>query len=258
MNPKGTLYFSNRMSLLRHIVRRQARHFTALAVTQVKSPQQYVQEKQAEEAAHHNFTSGLLDQPHVYDPKMLSDEALNDATKRPVPLNVELLKYKPLQVPKTHNHLVSVLTFKGYNKDTLARAAEFAARAAFYLGIPAGGIQPLKTQKRLYTVIKSPFAQAKLKQNFHRTTFAFQLKAYDALPEIVDLWLAYINKHKLQDVDYSAELIAREPVNMIEQWDKTNQYEMPQGMQNAQDPIAQKVDELLKSDTFKEFMKEEK
>lgn len=230
--------------------------FSTTRILAFKTPLQFMHEKQEADMTHLQFEQDLLSQPFAYNPKVLSTELLDPVTNRPIPINVEMLKYQPLRLPKTHGHLVATLNFRSFHKLNIARAAEFAARAAYYLGIPADGVRIMKTEKRLYTVIKSPFAQAKTKQNFHRVTYALQLRGYDANPEIVDLWLAYINKHKFEDVEYKAELTTRESLDMLQTLDSTTDFSMPEGMRAKNDPIAAKVDELLKSDAFKQFLKE--
>lgn len=231
-------------------------HILALRRFAFKSPLEYLESNVQAKAAHEQFEESILAQPFDHKPQMLTSHDLDPVTKRPIPVNVEVLKYQPLRHPRTHGHLVSILTFKSYHNENIARAAEFAARAAYYLGIPATGVHALKTEKRLYTVIKSPFAQAKTKQNFHRVTYGLQLKAFDACSETVDLWLAYINKYKLVDVEYSAQLYTREPLDFIDVIDSIQEFSMPLGMSNVNNPIVRKVEELIKSDAFKELLKE--
>ncbi|KSA00843.1 37S ribosomal protein S10, mitochondrial [Debaryomyces fabryi] len=219
------------------------------------SPNEFASQKQIDEIEEQAYKQNLLNEEYKYDPKYLSENELNPITKRPIPLNVELLKYKPVQLPPTHGHEVAKLEFKGYDKDSIIRSSEFAARAAFYLGIPCSKIHSLKTEKRLYTVIKSPFAQAKSKENFKRTTYGRKLYAYDATPEVVDLWLSFINKHAIEGVKYNALIHTRESLDFCEKLDalSAEDLHMPDAYKGSDDPIAKKVEELLKSDTFKKY-----
>lgn len=175
-------------------------------------------------------------------------------TESSTPLNVELLQYKPLRLPQTHGHQVAKLKFRGYTEPHLTRVSEFAARAAFYLGIPCDRPKKLKTERRLYTVIKSPFAQSKSKENFLRITYNQELVAYDANPEVVDLWLSYINKYALEDVKMLAEITAREPLDFSEKLESltASDVKLPEAYKNTTDPVAAKVKELLESKHFKQ------
>lgn len=249
---------------LRAVLRLQTRALSASAARCTEAvpkkfllPEELTQQTRnqaAENAAIHN---SLLAKEFDYKPKYVSNDA-SPVTKRPVPINVELLQYKPIRLPKTHGHEVAHLKFRGYVADDLTRAAEFAARAAYYLGIPVSAVKTEKTEKRLYTVIRSPFAQAKSKENFHRVTYNQTLTAFDATPEVVDLWLSFVNKHAVDGVNYKAALHTRESLDFAEKLDaiQAADLELPSVLKDAEDPIASKVDELLKSDTFKKFFDE--
>lgn len=210
------------------------------------SPTELLKKKSAEAVEQEEFKKTLLEGKFKYKPKTLSKIEGN----KPVPINVELLQYKPIRLPKTHGHEVVDLRFRGYVEDDLNLAAEFASRAAYYLGIPVSVVTKLKTEKRLYTVIKSPFAQAKSKENFWRVTYNFQLKAFDANPEVIDLWLSYINKYALEGVNYNAKVHIREAINGFKKLDK-QPLVVPEGFKDSDDPFMAKVEELLASDAFK-------
>ncbi|KAL6453087.1 RSM10 37S ribosomal protein S10 [Candida maltosa Xu316] len=220
------------------------------------SPTEYVNKVQQEKIEQENFKQALLEkEPTTSDlgRKVLSSHKLS-SSKRPIPINVELLNYKPLRLPKTHGDKVATLTLRGYDEDDLIRVGEFALRTAYYLGIPMSPLKALKTEKRLYTVIKSPFAQAKTKQNFHRTTFNKELIAYDANPEIIDLWLSYVNKYKFSNVDYKATVVSYESLNYVNELKELNEFKLPDAYDGIQDPVAKKVQELLASDEFKRHL----
>lgn len=219
------------------------------------TPNEVVSKAKQEQLENQQFQSQLRQDQLPYIPRTFSSHTtFQENNKRPIPLNVELLQYKPLRLSQTHGDEVATLTLRGYNDDDLIRMGEFALRAAYYLGIPMSKLASLKTEKRLYTVIKSPFAQAKTKQNFHRTTYNKQLIAYDANPEVVDLWLSYVNKYKLQTVDMKATVVAREGLNYNEEVANLDDFEFPQAYEGLEDPVAQKVKELLQSDEFKKTL----
>ncbi|EGV60846.1 mitochondrial 37S ribosomal protein rsm10 [Yamadazyma tenuis] len=227
-----------------------------LFAAQKLTPAELLQQKTQEKLQQQEFEKSLLQGELEYKPKYLSENAVKGSGTKPIPINVELLKYKPIRLPKTHGHKVVSMKFRGYDETDINIAIEFASRAAFYLGIPVSGIMKQKTEKRLYTVIKSPFAQAKSKENFYRTTFNYKLDAFDANPEVVDLWLSYVNKHALETVHYTAKIITRESANFVEQLDSVSveDVKIPEGFKDSNDPIMSKVDELLKSDAFKKHM----
>lgn len=238
----------------------QRRSFRALATAAralkevKKTPEQFLAAQSAKVAENSEFRLALAATPFEYKPLYVSENTVDATTKRPVPLNVELLQYEPLQVPRTHGHKVAEVHLRGYNTDSIDMAGEFLARAGFYLGIPCSKVQFLKTEKRLYTVIKSPFAQAKSKENFKRTTYNRKIVAYDANPEVVDLWLSFVNKHALADVNYTVQMYTRESLEFSKELDAITlgDLKLPEAYEGTTDPIGRRVAELLQSETFKE------
>lgn len=225
------------------------------------TPTELVEKKRADEAEQKQFVSTMLKEQFEYAPKLIKEDVVDNVSKRPVPLNVELLQYKPLRLPKTHGHKVAELKFRSYEEEDIIRASEFAARAAYFLGIPCDKVKTLKTEKRLYTVIRSPFAQAKSKENFHRITYNRGLTAYDASPEVLDLWLSYINKHAFDKVKYTAQIHTRESLDFADTLAKLapEEIKLPDAYAtDSSDPVAAKVQELLNSDTFKSYLEETK
>ena len=222
------------------------------------SPDQLLAQKKVQQAAENEYKNELLAAEFQYAPQVLLKEALNDTTGRPVPLNVELLQYRPIRLPKTHGHEVALITLTGYDRKTLDSAAEFAARAAFYLGIPCGGITNLRVKEQLYTVIRSPFAQAKLKENFKRFTYGRKMVAFDADPEVVDVWLTFLNKHKHEGVAYKANVFVREGLDFASELEKISgeDLELSAAYGEVDDPVSLKVKELLQSKEFKKYFDE--
>lgn len=239
-----------------HLWSRSLTHSSTLLNEKFLSPDEYINKKHTEDVKEEIYRDNLLGEEFKYDPKFISENKADPSLKRPIPINVELLKYKPLKLAKTHGHEAARVNFRGYDVEDVTRAAEFACRAAFYIGIPTSLVIPKKTEKRLYTVIKSPFAQAKSKENFMRTTFHKQLNAYDATPEVVDLWLSFVNKHAIEGVQYLATITTRESLDFSRQLDdmSSNEIKLSESYQGTDDPITAKVEELLKSDTFKKYL----
>ncbi|RKP29130.1 ribosomal protein S10 [Metschnikowia bicuspidata] len=223
------------------------------------TPNQLVAKKAEEKARNEQFHESLLAEKFEYEPKILIKNPPFTNDRKPIPLNVELLQYKPLRLPQTHGHKVAELSFKGYDNDDLLRASEFAARAAFYLGIPVSKIEMKKTKKRLYTIIRSPFAQAKSKENWWRVTYHQGLTAFDANPEVIDLWISYINKNAIDGVKYEAQIPTKEALNFAEQLKNLEAKDIQMlaaYTEGSEDPVSKKVQELLGSEEFKKALEE--
>ncbi|KAH6913227.1 ribosomal protein S10 domain-containing protein [Coprinopsis sp. MPI-PUGE-AT-0042] len=107
----------------------------------------------------------------------------------------EPVYHKPLyQIPVASLHL------RSYNPAALDFFAHFASHAAASLGIPISKPVHLPTQRSMWTVPRSPFAHKKSQENFERKTYKRAIKAWDASPEVVDLWCQYMSRHSLHGV----------------------------------------------------------
>ena len=139
------------------------------------------------------------------------------ATGRPVPINVLLNSYAPLRHPTAEGEreLVCELQVRAFEHEDLDFFVDFAQRAAFYLKMPVSGSIPLRTRRERWTVIRSPFVQAKSKENFERRTHKRLLKVYDANPEVVEVWLATLRKHAMPGVGMKAHLYTFEEVKDV-------------------------------------------
>lgn len=211
-----------------------------------QSPLEFTLKQAAKVAEDAAFKLAMLGHLFEYKPQYIGKDEVNPVLQRPVPINVELLQYKPLRHKPVHGHKCATIALRGYTEDDLIRAGEFILRAAYYLGVPCLKLKTEKTEKRLYTVIRSPFAQAKLKENFHRVTYKREIVAYDANPEVIDLWLSYINKYALDTVEYLAAITVRQGLEWVADG------ELPEAYNDVDNPVAQKVKELLASAEFSE------
>ncbi|CAI5758313.1 unnamed protein product [Candida verbasci] len=217
-------------------------------VCKFQTPKEYIKQQNIQAKEDLQLKQDLLNTNFKYDPKILSSNLPNKQ-----PINLELLNYKPLRLPKTHGDIVADLELKSYDELDLKRIGDFALRVGYYLGIPLSPLTKLKTEKRLYTVIKSPFAQAKSKQNFHRITFNYKIIAYDSNPDIIDLWLSFINKYNFNNVKLQTKIASYESLDYLKEIQQSNP-EYPQAYQGLEDPVALKVKELLNSEEFKKHM----
>ncbi|SJX65945.1 related to RSM10-mitochondrial ribosomal protein, small subunit [Sporisorium reilianum f. sp. reilianum] len=111
-------------------------------------------------------------------------------------------------LPQTHGVHVATLHLRSYTDGlpNLDLFADFARRAAFAIGIPAGGVAHLPTRTSLWTVPRSPFVHKKSQENFWRKTHSRAIKLYDANDQVVDRWLHFLRIHALPGVGQKAEL----------------------------------------------------
>lgn len=111
---------------------------------------------------------------------------------------------RPHQLPKTHGIPVATLHFRSYQVRQLDFFTHFAGHAAAALGIPLSRPVHLPTQRRLWTVIRGPFAHKKSQENFQRLTHKRLVKAWDADPAVVDMFVQYLEKHLIPGIGMRA------------------------------------------------------
>lgn len=141
----------------------------------------------------------------------LSSLEIDEYTHRPTPVNVELLHMDPIKLKPENGDRVGTLVVSSFiSLRDVQFVSNFLLRAAFYLGIPAKGPTPLKRKYDRWTVIKSPFAQAKSKQNFERLTHSREIKLFDANPGVLQVLFAIASKHTMAGVAVHAEMYSQE------------------------------------------------
>lgn len=72
----------------------------------------------------------------------------------------------------------------------------------------------LPTQRRLWTVLRGPFAHKKSQENFERKTHKRVMKAWDADPEVVDMLVQYLEQHIAPGVGLRTVKWRRAPVGV--------------------------------------------
>jgi small subunit ribosomal protein S10 len=179
---------------------------------------------------------------------------------RPIPLNVELTHYSPIKHAKTHGHKVADIQLRSYTKQNLDFYSDFLLRVAFYLKIPAVGPTPLPNKTEKWTVIKSPFAMAKTKENFQRITHGRIIKLYDANADVVQMLLAAAHKYSIAGVGIRAHIYNKESLSLIENMDTPPVKIAQEGafslaMNPSRADVAKAVMEILEDPTFKNLMK---
>lgn len=178
---------------------------------------------------------------------------------RPVPLNVEMTHYAPIKHPKTHGHKVAEVQLRSYTTQNLDFYSDFLLRVAFYLRIPAVGPTPLANKTEKWTVIKSPFAMAKAKENFQRITHRRVIKLYDANPDVVQVFLAAAHKYSIGGVGIRAHVFSKESLSLIENMDTPPLKLAQEGafslaMNPSRADVAKAVMEILEDPKFKNLM----
>ncbi|KAJ6264802.1 lysophospholipid acyltransferase [Drechslerella dactyloides] len=135
--------------------------------------------------------------------KGFDESKLEDA---PVPLAVKAIYHAPLRVPATYNVPVCDLQIRSYSIKNVEFFADFALRAAYYLKIPAAGPIPLPRRTERWTVPKSNFVHKKSQQNFERVTYKRMIQLKDTHPDVVQVWLAFLQKHEYYGIGMKANV----------------------------------------------------
>lgn len=180
------------------------------------------------------------------------------ADERPLPVNVEAVYHAPLKLPVEHGDLVADLQLRSYDNENLDFYSDFILRVGYYLGMPLTGPKPLPTRRERWTVIRSPFAHAKSKENFERHTHKRLIRVWDTNPEIVQIWLSYISKHAITGVGMKCNVYQRSGLSL--EMDKFSDASLPQTASDADkghtidEAVGQKVLELLNSPEFKRHL----
>ncbi|KAF8808950.1 ribosomal protein S10 [Phlegmacium glaucopus] len=122
--------------------------------------------------------------------------------------------FPPHLHPRTHGIPVANVHFRSHHIPLLKLFTHFALHAASSLGIPASNVIFLPTQRSLWTVIRSPFAHKKSQENFERRVHKRAIKAWDADPEVVQRWIAYLRKNAMPGVGMKITIWDRVPLGM--------------------------------------------
>jgi len=107
---------------------------------------------------------------------------------------------QPQRHPKTHGIPVAMIHFRSYHLSLIDFFTHFVLHSAYSIGIPCSGVAHLPTKRSLYTVLRSPFAHKKSQENFVRITHKRAVKLWDANPEVVDRFVAYLRENTLGGV----------------------------------------------------------
>lgn len=128
-----------------------------------------------------------------------------DATDN-LPRSLQALRLKPLKREAEYGIPSCDLQLRSYSLQPLEFFADFALRAAYYLGLPAYGPVPLPRITERWTVPKSHFIFKKAQENFERRTLRRLIQIKDGHPETVQIWLAYLRKHQYYGIGMKANM----------------------------------------------------
>ena len=132
-----------------------------------------------------------------------------------LPRSVQALYLRPLRRKAEHGLPVCDLQLRSYSVQNLEFFADFAIRAAYYLGLPVSGPVPLPRITERWTVTRSNFVHKKSKENFERITLRRLIQIKDGNPQAVQAWLAFLRKHAFYGVGMKANVWENESLGMI-------------------------------------------
>jgi ribosomal protein S10 len=122
------------------------------------------------------------------------------------PRNVQALYLKPLRREAKYGIPSCDLQLRSYSVPNLEFFADFALRAAYYLGLPAFGPVPLPRITERWTVTRSTFIFKKAQENFERITMRRLIQIRDGNPDTVQIWLAFLQKHAYYGIGMKANV----------------------------------------------------
>lgn len=123
-----------------------------------------------------------------------------------LPRSVQAVYLKPLKREAQYGIPSCDLQLRSFSVRNVEFFADFAMRAAYYLGLPAKGPIPLPKITERWTTIRGHFVHAKQKENFERITLRRLIQIQDGHPEVVQTWLAFLQKHAYHGVGMKANV----------------------------------------------------
>lgn len=185
-------------------------------------------------------------------------EPLDEKTQKALdelrqPLNVRAVNMRPLRREPQYGVPVCDLQLRTYSVQNMQLFADFAVRAAYYMGLCARGPIPLPRITERWTVPRSHFIFKKSQENFERITMRRLIQIQDGHPDVVKAWLAFISEHQMHGVGMKANIWEYEDLATATRAGEAIQ---PDDVKRRREgPMMAKVDEILNSKGFKEAMK---
>ncbi|PHH67974.1 hypothetical protein CDD83_6324 [Cordyceps sp. RAO-2017] len=112
------------------------------------------------------------------------------------PRSLQALYLKPLKHEADYGLPTCDLQLRSFSLQPLDFFADFALRAAYYIGLSAYGPIPLPRLTERWTVPRSHFIFKKAQENFERVTLRRMIQIKDGDAENVRLWLAYLQRYQ--------------------------------------------------------------
>jgi len=123
-----------------------------------------------------------------------------------LPRAVQAVYLRPLRRQAEYGVPSCDLQMRSYSVRNLEFFADFALRAAYYLGLPANGPVPLPRILERWTVPRGSFIHKKSQENFERKTLRRLIQIKDGHPETVQIWLAFLEKHAYYGIGMKANV----------------------------------------------------
>lgn len=170
------------------------------------------------------------------------------------PINVQAIHLRPLRRAPIHGIPTADLQLRSYSIRNLQFFADFAMRAAYYLGLPARGPVPLPRITERWTVPRSNFIFKKSQENFERITMRRLIQIQDGHPDVVKIWLAFCQKHAYHGIGMKANIWEYESLeDALSVGRPVEKYEG-----RREEPMFRKIEEILGSAGYKEAMRDYK
>ena len=122
------------------------------------------------------------------------------------PRALQAIYLRPLRRRAEYGVPACDLQLRSYHVRNVEFFADFALRAAYYLGLPASGPVPLPRLTERWTVPRSSFIYKKSQENFERLTFRRLIQIQDAHTDVVERWLAFLRQHAYHGVGMKANV----------------------------------------------------
>jgi len=150
----------------------------------------------------------------------LSPEQRELIAKARIPKNLQAMYNRPLKRKPTHGIPVCNLQIRSYSVRNLELQADFALRAAYYLGLPAKGPIPLPHITERWTVPRSNFVHKKSQENFERVTVRRLIQIQDGDSEVVQCWLGYLSQRAYHGIGMKAYIWENESLGVGKRMDE--------------------------------------
>lgn len=141
----------------------------------------------------------------------------------PLPKSITAVYMRPLRRKPTHGFPVCNLQMRSYSVRNLEFFADFAMRAAYYLHLPARGPIPLPRITERWTVPRSNFIFKKSQENFERKTLRRLIQIQDGHPDVVKVWLGYLERRSFYGVGLKANVWEHEALEVGARMDEVGE-----------------------------------